>query len=86
MAPTARPIPATVSPARLWKPFRPALRSLECEPRSGREMERNHKPYELAPDVNIAVKRAMALADESDTMCVIGSIFCIGEARELWAK
>jgi folylpolyglutamate synthase/dihydropteroate synthase len=38
------------------------------------------------PDVNSAVQRAMALADGSDMICVTGSIFLVGEARELWAK
>jgi len=54
--------------------------------RIAKEVERNHKPYELAADVNSAVQKAMELADNSDMICVTGSIFLVGEARELWAK
>jgi len=32
------------------------------------------------------VKRAMELAKEDDMVIAVGSVFLIGEARELWFK
>jgi len=51
-----------------------------------KEVEKHAKPYEIVPDVKAAVKRAMELAGKDDMVCVIGSVFLVGEAREIWFK
>ena len=51
-----------------------------------KEVEKHSKPYEIVADVKDAVKRAMELAKEDDMVIAVGSVFLIGEARELWFK
>jgi dihydrofolate synthase/folylpolyglutamate synthase len=51
-----------------------------------KEVEKHAKPYEIVVDVKEAVRRAMELANKDDMVCVIGSVFLVGEARELWFK
>lgn len=49
-----------------------------------KEVERHSKPYEIVDDVKDAVRRGMELAGEGDMVIVLGSVFLVGEARELW--
>ena len=50
------------------------------------EVKQHSKPYEIVANVRGAVKRAMELASEDDLICVVGSVFLVGEARELWIE
>jgi dihydrofolate synthase/folylpolyglutamate synthase len=50
------------------------------------EVGRYLKPYEVVEDVKDAVRRAMERAEEDDLILVTGSVFTVGEARELWFK
>jgi len=47
------------------------------------EVERYSKPYEIVEGVEEAVRRAMERAGEGDLILVTGSVFTVGEAREL---
>jgi dihydrofolate synthase/folylpolyglutamate synthase len=49
-----------------------------------KEVEKQSKPYEIVDDVKDAVRRGMELAGEEGMVIVVGSIFLVGEARELW--
>ncbi|MGD0802834.1 MAG: folylpolyglutamate synthase/dihydrofolate synthase family protein [Candidatus Bathyarchaeia archaeon] len=42
------------------------------------------KPSEAQPNVASAVKRALEIAEPVDAVLVAGSVFLVGEARELW--
>lgn len=42
------------------------------------------KPSEVQPDVASAVRRALEIAEPTDAVLVAGSVFLVGEARELW--
>ncbi len=48
------------------------------------EAEKSGKPSEIVPDVKDAIRRAVELAGEDGMVIVVGSVFLIGEARELW--
>jgi dihydrofolate synthase/folylpolyglutamate synthase len=48
------------------------------------EVERHSRTYEVVEDVKDAVKRAMEIAGEEGMVIVVGSVFLVGEARELW--
>lgn len=48
------------------------------------EAEKYGKPSEIVPDVKEAIGRAMELAGEDGMVIVVGSVFLVGEARELW--
>lgn len=50
------------------------------------EVEKHMKPYEIVVDVKTAVKRAIDLAGRDDMVIVVGSVFLVGEAREIWFK
>lgn len=50
------------------------------------EVEKHSKSYEVVPDVKDAVRRAIELAEENDLIVVVGSVFLVGEAREIWFK
>jgi dihydrofolate synthase/folylpolyglutamate synthase len=52
--------------------------------RIAEEVEMHSKPYEIVTDVKSAVRRALELASSNDMVCVTGSVFLAGEARELW--
>jgi len=54
--------------------------------RIAEEVEKHSKPYEIVKDVKAAVLRAMELARTVDLVLVVGSVFLVGEARELWIK
>ncbi|HIH88462.1 TPA: bifunctional folylpolyglutamate synthase/dihydrofolate synthase [Candidatus Bathyarchaeota archaeon] len=42
------------------------------------------KTAEVQPDVASAVRRALEIAGSSDAVLVAGSVFLVGEAREIW--
>ncbi|KON31222.1 hypothetical protein AC482_01545 [miscellaneous Crenarchaeota group-15 archaeon DG-45] len=48
------------------------------------EVERHSKPYEIVIDVKDAVRRGIELAGGDGMVVVVGSVFLVGEARELW--
>lgn len=54
--------------------------------RIAEEVERHSKPYEIVTDARTAVRRALRLSGNNDMVCVTGSVFLVGEARELWTK
>ncbi|MHA1838477.1 MAG: glutamate ligase domain-containing protein, partial [Candidatus Ranarchaeia archaeon] len=49
-------------------------------------IEENKKQYEVVPEVNKAIDKALYLADEKDMICIAGSVFLVGEAREYLGK
>jgi len=49
-----------------------------------KEVEKQSKSYEIVTDVKDAVKKAIEQASDSDMVVVVGSVFLVGEARELW--
>jgi len=50
------------------------------------EVEKHNKPYEVVPDVKEAVRRGIEIADKDDFVIIVGSVFLVGEAREIWFK
>lgn len=48
------------------------------------EVGKYGKDYLIVDDVKKAVVKAIEFAGESDVVCVTGSVFTVGEARELW--
>ena len=48
------------------------------------EADKSGKPSEIVPDVKNAIGRAIELAGEDGMVIVVGSLFLVGEARELW--
>jgi len=48
------------------------------------EAERCCKPAIVIDDVKEAVREALKMASENDVVVVTGSVFTVGEARELW--
>ncbi|MEW6616502.1 MAG: folylpolyglutamate synthase/dihydrofolate synthase family protein [Thermodesulfobacteriota bacterium] len=48
------------------------------------EVKKYHKEAEMVDDVKKAVSLAISLAKREDMVCVTGSIFTVGEARELF--
>ncbi|MBS7630094.1 bifunctional folylpolyglutamate synthase/dihydrofolate synthase [Candidatus Bathyarchaeota archaeon] len=48
-----------------------------------REVEKYRIPYELAHDVKDAIQKALSLAKDDEVICVTGSVFIVGEARDL---
>ena len=48
------------------------------------QIEKYNKPYEVETDVRRAVSRAEELAGEDGMVIVVGSVFLVGEAREIW--
>jgi len=50
-----------------------------------KEVERHHKPYEILVDTRSAIQRALQLVSQDDMVCIAGSVFLVGEAREFWA-
>lgn len=47
-------------------------------------VEKTCVPYEVAVPVRKAVEKALELALEGDAVLVTGSVFLVGEAREIW--
>lgn len=50
------------------------------------EVQKHCKPFEIVTEVKTAVSRAMDLAQQDDMICITGSVFLVGEAREIWVK
>jgi dihydrofolate synthase/folylpolyglutamate synthase len=50
------------------------------------EVERNSKSYKIIPKVKKALKEAINFANEKDMIIVIGSVFLVGEARDILMK
>lgn len=48
------------------------------------EVEKYGKGYLIVEDVKQAVGKALEFAEDNDIICVTGSVFTVGEARELW--
>ncbi|MBC8498565.1 hypothetical protein H8D40_06205, partial [Candidatus Bathyarchaeota archaeon] len=48
------------------------------------EVEKHSKTHEVVGDVRAAVTRAIELAGEEGMVIVVGSVFLVGEAREIW--
>jgi dihydrofolate synthase/folylpolyglutamate synthase len=48
------------------------------------EAAKSGKPNEIVSDVKEAIRRAIELAGEDGMVIVVGSVFLVGEARELW--
>jgi len=48
--------------------------------------EVGNKPYKIVKDVKDAVKAALDMAEKDDLIVIAGSVFTVGEARELWHK
>lgn len=49
-----------------------------------KEVEKQSKPYKIVMDVKDAVNEAIEQASDSDMVIVCGSVFLVGEAREMW--
>jgi len=49
-----------------------------------KEVEKHSKSYEIVTGVKDAVKEAIEQASDSDMVIILGSVFLVGEARELW--
>jgi dihydrofolate synthase/folylpolyglutamate synthase len=50
------------------------------------EVEKHSRSYQIIPSVKDAVEAAVEMAEENDMVIVVGSVFLVGEARELWHK
>jgi len=50
------------------------------------EVERQGKVYEIEEDVKLAVEKAIELAGKGGVVIITGSVFLVGEAREIWHK
>jgi dihydrofolate synthase/folylpolyglutamate synthase len=48
------------------------------------EVERHSRTHEVIADVKTAVKRAIEYAGVDGMVIVVGSVFLVGEAREIW--
>lgn len=51
-----------------------------------KEVKKYDKPFKIIEDVKNAVKKALSLARKKDMVLITGSVFTVGEARELWFK
>lgn len=49
-----------------------------------KEVEKHSKSYEIVTDVKDAVKKSIEKARDDDMVIVVGSVFLVGEARDLW--
>jgi len=57
-------------------------RALDPERLAGKARRLGAAGVEAAPSVAEALRRALALAGPPDTVCVCGSLYTVGEARE----
>lgn len=48
------------------------------------EVERHSRTFEVVDDVRKAVNRSIELAGKDGMVIVVGSVFLVGEAREIW--
>jgi len=51
-----------------------------------KEVKKHSKDFVIVEDVKDAVKKAVSLSTNKDMVLVTGSLFTVGEARELWFK
>ena len=51
-----------------------------------KEVKNHSKKFLIVEDVKDAVRKALSLSNEKDLILVTGSVFTVGEARELWKK
>ena len=51
-----------------------------------KEIKLIHRPYKIVKDVKDAVNTALNIAEGEDLILVTGSVFTVGEAREIWHK
>jgi dihydrofolate synthase/folylpolyglutamate synthase len=49
-----------------------------------KELEKDGKEYEIVPDVEDAVKKAIKIAGKDRYVLVTGSVFTVAEARRIW--
>jgi dihydrofolate synthase/folylpolyglutamate synthase len=49
-----------------------------------KEIKKYSKPYEIVIDAKRAVSSALRIAGRNDIVCVAGSVFLVGEAKEFW--
>ena len=52
----------------------------------GNEIEKYSKPYRIETDLKKAIKGAIDIAGEDGMVLIVGSVFLVGEAREIWYK
>lgn len=52
----------------------------------GKEVKKHLKKFLIIENVKDAVRKALSLSDKKDLILVTGSVFTVGEARELWKK
>ena len=50
------------------------------------EIEKYSKPYRIETDLKKAIKGAIDIAGEDGMVLIVGSVFLVGEAREIWYK
>lgn len=50
------------------------------------EVKKHSKPFVIMESVKDGVRKALLMANKNDMVCVTGSVFTVGEARELWHK
>ncbi len=51
-----------------------------------KEVEKHSRSYQIMPSVKDALNVAVGMVEEGDMVIVVGSVFLVGEARELWHK
>jgi dihydrofolate synthase/folylpolyglutamate synthase len=51
-----------------------------------REVKKHSKNFMIVEDVKDAVEKALSLSKNNDLVLVTGSLFTVGEAREIWFK
>jgi dihydrofolate synthase/folylpolyglutamate synthase len=51
-----------------------------------KEVKKHGKDFLIVKDVKTAVRKAMKLAGKNDLVLVTGSLFTVGEARDIWFK
>ena len=47
-------------------------------------VKKHNKNYMRVEDVKNAVRKALSISNENDLILVTGSLFSVGEAREIW--
>jgi dihydrofolate synthase/folylpolyglutamate synthase len=52
----------------------------------GSEIEKRSKPYRIETDIKKAIKGAIDITGEDGMVLIVGSVFLVGEAREIWYK
>ena len=48
------------------------------------EVEKYKKDYLVVDDVKNAVAKAIEFSEDNDFVCITGSVFTVGEARDIW--